>query len=304
MAVACKGTISVAAQVLLTERRLPSTPLYLYAFAALFQLHALVGLKKQVKAVRLLPKIKIKKTMKRKATGQGKYVLKRRKTTNKSLNKAQAKAVQRVVKAALRKQDELKYFKYDGGVELGPDGTSGTYQYYRSYNLFFHNGAANNPVTRGVGDNNFLGDKLRWKGISLKYKVINGKVDGGVVWSDQPLTIDVMIIKAPAYYTTTSLPIGSLYNDTSSDNNHRFLLPGVKVLKKKTIRLTPVKAGDKTVRTGKIWLKRDQTIEYKDFDTNYDLKDGQNYYLYLVNRTPVGPQTYMSFAWQNYFIDS
>lgn len=232
---------------------------------------------------------------------QGKYVLKRRKT---GVSKTQAKAIKRLAKSVMKKQDELKRFHYAHEVELGISGTTGANEYTRSFNLFYHNGEAQQTIARGTADNQFLGDKLRWKGIAIKYKILNAYLDTGLVWSDQAVTIDMFILKLPALYTTTSVPINLLYNETTSDVNTMFLQNGVKILKKKTIRLTPRKSGDRTVVTGKIWLRRDQNIEYRDFDTGYGLKDGQNYYLYMINRSPAGNRTRVGFAWQNYFVDS
>lgn len=236
-------------------------------------------------------------------SSQGKYVLKRQKLTH-SLGKKQVQEVKRLMRREMKKQDELKYFKYEASLEAGPNGTTGTYAYWRSYNIFYHNNAGTATITRGTGDNQFLGDKLRWKGIAVKYRILNGWFNSGWTYSNQPIVIDVMLIKAPALYTTTSLPITSIFNDTSGDANLAFMQAGYKVLKKKTIKITPAKTGDQLVRTGKLWLRRDQNIEYRDFESGFDLKDSQNYYLYFVNRSQGGTQINIAFSYQNYFIDS
>lgn len=233
--------------------------------------------------------------------GQGKYVLKRRKT---NISQKTVQAMKRVAKSVMKSQDELKRFHYAHELELGILGTSGANSYTRSFNLFYHNGIGNQTISRGTSDDQFLGDKIRWKGVAIKYKILNAYVDTGLVWSDQAVTIDIFVVKLPAIYTTTTLPVNLLYNETSSDVNTMFLQHGVRILKKKTVRLTPRKAGDRTVVTGKIWVRKDQNIEYKDFDSGWDLKDGQNYYLYFINRSPAGNRTLVGFAYQNYFVDS
>lgn len=221
------------------------------------------------------------------------------------LAKKQRQAVKKIVKQQLRKSEELKYFKYEATLEVGVKGTTGTFSDYRSYNIFYHSGAGTSTITRGTGDNQFLGDKIRWKGIAIKYRIINGYVGGsGVVFNDQPIHLEVFLVKIPALYTTTSLPLTSLYNDTSVDTYHSFLRPGVKIIKKKTIKITPHKAGDKVVRTGKIWLRRDQNIEYADFEGGWEMKDGHNYYLYFHNKSVGGDRINISFAYQNYFVDA
>lgn len=229
---------------------------------------------------------------------QGKYVLKRHKAGH-SLSKKQAREVQRQIKQQLKKRDELKYFKYETGIEMAPNATGAT-AYWRSFNIFFHN------VSRGGGDNQFIGDKMRWKGIAVKWRAVNGSFNvGGWTYSNQPIVIDVMILKAPAIYTTSSIPVGSIFNDTSTDPiNTGFMQPGYKVLAKKTIKITPAKTGDQIVRTGKLWLRRDQNIEFRDFDASFDLKDSNNYYLYFINRSQGGIATNITFAYQNYFVDS
>lgn len=244
------------------------------------------------------PKQKEKMGAKRKrgGRGQGKYVLKRAK---KGLTTTQAKAAKRLIKKELRKDNELKYFSIARELELGILGTSGANQYYRSYNLFYEG------VARGAGDHQFLGDKIRWKGIGIKYRITNGYFAGpGFTYSNQPITIDMYIVRVPHFYTGTSLPLNTMYNDTTSDPATWFMANDCKVLTKKTIRFTPQKAGDATTKQGKIWLKRDQNIEYKGFDINANLKNELNYYLVMINRSVAGERTNMYFTWQNYFVDS
>lgn len=298
----------VAALVLLTERRLPST---FYSPKQRVTRHrklwVSVGVRRNIKGLEH-SRLSFQNKMKRKSykgrnagLGQGKYVLKRSKT---NISKKTVQAMKRVAKSVMKSQDELKRFHYAHEIELGILGTSGTNAYTRSFNLFYHNGIGSQTISRGTNDDQFLGDKIRWKGVAIKYKVLNAHVDTGLVWSDQAVTIDIFVVKLPAIYTTTSVPVNLLYNETSSDVNTMFLQSGVRILKKKTVRLTPRKDGDRTVVTGKIWIRKDQNIEYKDYDTGWDLKDSQNYYLYFINRSPAGSRTLVGFAYQNYFVDS
>lgn len=243
--------------------------------------------------------------MKRKASGtsQGKYVLKRRKTT-KSLSKAQVKTMKRIANAAARKADELKYFKYGAGTELDIKGTASS---TASYNIFYHSGSGLSTIARGTGDNQFLGDKIRWKGISIKYTIVNGKLTGTTppwAFSNQPVKFEVILFRSPQLYTSSSYPYTALFNDTTTDAYNGFLSSEVKILKKKVVNITPAKASDGFARSGSMWLRMDKTIEFKDFETGYNMKDGQNYYLMFVNKSLNGDKTFFSFAYQNYFIDS
>lgn len=212
------------------------------------------------------------------------------------MTKSQAAAARRIALKVLRANEETKYFVY--GTQFNT--TPGSLQ---SYNLFYHG------VTRGVGNNQLLGDKLRWKGIAIKYKIYNGKYDiSGYTWDGQPVVIDMYLLRVANYKTTTNLGISDIANDTSGDLSLMFMNPDTKVLKKKTIKIKPDRgqaAAQQVVTSGKIWLKRNQIIQYEDFENNYNLKNGINYYLVIADRSQNGSkQSEVTFAYQNYFTDS
>lgn len=204
--------------------------------------------------------------------------------------------VQKIVRKEIKKTEETKFFKYATEFELTAGGTN-----HISYNLFYHG------VTRGVGNNQLLGDKLKWRGICIKYKLINAYFTTGFNYNTQPVVIDMYILKCPQYYTTTSLPWSVLHNDTTADPSTAFMEPGHKVLFKKTLRITPDRGSataQQKMLVGKKWLKRNQVIQYEDFETDYKLKDNMNYYLFFINRGNNTEKSNLYFTWQNYFTDA
>lgn len=225
----------------------------------------------------------------------------RRRATKKALTVTQKKAVTAIAKKAVSATVETKYFNY--ATSVSP--VAGTPV---SYNLFYHG------VTRGIGQNQLVGDKLRWKGIAIKYNILNAELSGGVlVYYRQPIIIDLYILRANVYKALTSLALTDIATSTSSDPNLFYVDPQIgKVLYKKTVIITPQIDGTtvpRMNRQGKIWLKRSQMIKYKDFSSSYDLADTNNYYFMVVNRSPSNPtgatdKPYMAFSYQNYFTDS
>jgi hypothetical protein len=231
--------------------------------------------------------------MKRKGAGNGQYSVKRRKVDSKQLGKRQMSAVKKVVKSELKKDTELKYFRYLHSPTFAPGA-------YSTYNLFYHG------VSRGTDNNQCLGDKLRWKGIAIKYNIINGIYGtGSYVPSNQPIILDFYVLRAPEYYATVNMPLSALHNDTTANASLWFLKSQIKVLTKKTVKLTVNDVSNAlTSKNGRIWIRRDQTIEFQDLSVDHNLKNKLNYYLVVINRSMAGSSIEMSFAWQNYFVDA
>lgn len=212
----------------------------------------------------------------------------------KGLSKKQYNAVKAVVKRQVTKTEETKFFKYAADFTL--TGSNNLI----SYNLFYYSSA-------GTSNNQMIGDKLRWKGICVKYAIRNADFTTGFVWKDQPVIIDMYLLRTNVYKTTTSLTLAEIFNESGSDPNIGFLNNSTKCLAKRTLRITPDRGSatpQQKILNGKIWLKRNQIISFKDFGTSYDLKDGRNYYLMFVNRSPTSEKSYIGFSWQNYFTDS
>lgn len=209
------------------------------------------------------------------------------------LNKTQI----RQVKSLVQKDAETKYFKYNTTVDI-----ASAYNHV-SYNLFYHG------VTQGMTDNGFFGEKMRWKGISIKYSIENKYLMLMYQWDRQPVIMDMYVVRVPELYTATSLPLTTIYNDTSAFPETWFLKRGVQVLAKRTIRLTPQEIGGSDIQrkqiNGSVFIKRNQIIEYENFvDATYKLKNNLNYYLVWINRSPGGVKSNVAFSWQNYFKDA
>lgn len=224
---------------------------------------------------------------------------KNRVTRQKKLTKPMQKAVTSIVKKTIRKEEETKFFIFSDTFER--TGVLTTALSPQSYNIFYHG------VSRGTGNNQLIGDKLRWKGIAIKYRIFNAYTDLNYVWNGQPVVFDIMVIRVPIYKVAISLTFNELRNDTSADPNTYFLNPDVKVLFKKTVRINPDR-GQATAQqrqaVGKIWVKRNQMIEYKDYQVDQALKNNMNYYLVFLNRSPTSEKSQVTFSYQNYFTDA
>lgn len=211
----------------------------------------------------------------------------------------QVKAVKKIAVAAVAKKEETKFFKYQTEVEP-PFGVP------QSWNLFYYG------VSRGTNENQIIGNKFNWRGIKIKYRVQNLYLDGVTfVWHTQPLTFDIYIISTSKYYTNSNLALSELRNDTTTDINTFFFNENVKVHFKRTVTLNPSRLSTdnnanttRQVKTGTIWVKKNQMLEYLDLDTTYDLKKGINYYMVLHNRSAYQTKPNINLAWQNYFKDS
>lgn len=231
---------------------------------------------------------------------RGRYV-KRRKVAPKNMSKKTITAFKRIARAVVKQNEETKYFKWTDATQTVWDGIV-------SWNLF-HMG-----VTRGTGDNQLLGDQLRWKGVAIKYEIVNKAINSTVwTYNDQPILLDFMIVRANTFKTTQHLTPAELATDTTTDLSLLFVNPErAKILYKKTITIKPDRSAlnsgshiTRLARTGKIWLKRNQLIRYIDFDANLNLKDTKNYYFCILNRSEDSNQTpYIALSCQNYFTDS
>lgn len=226
--------------------------------------------------------------VKRKRSGSDRRVVKR----HKPLAKSTVKAVTKIAKKVLKQDAELKYFSREFVTEINP-------QAHKSWNLFYEG------VNRGTDDNQVIGDKLRWKGVAIKYRIVNGYYDISWNYSAQPIVLDFYVVRIPHYYTTANVPLNTIHNGTTTDANIWFVNDSCTVLSKKTVKITPnTVTNQANVKNGRMWIRRDQTIEFKDLGTGHDLKNGLNYYLIIINRSLAGNRCNIQFSWQNYFIDA
>lgn len=213
----------------------------------------------------------------------------------KSLSSKQTKAVKAIVKKTVAQSEETKYFPYTAVHEPL------LYQ-LTSWNLFYH-GAAH-----GTNNNQFIGDKLNWRGVCVKWTAQNVYLDVNYIWVDQPILFDLYIIASDIYKTTSSLTLADISTSTNTTNPSLFFAdPGTKILYKKTHSIT-LDRGNATVQrktlAGKIWLKRNQMLTFNDFTKDRTFKNGKNYYFAVVNKSASGLRFTLDFTWQNYFKDA
>lgn len=215
---------------------------------------------------------------------------------SKALTVKQVKAVTSIAKKVTSKAEETKFFNYSSGT------TYPTLDNITSWNIFYHG------CSRGVGNNQFEGDVIQWRGLKIKWQFLNysGAIRG---WVENPIKCVIMLISLPKYVTTTSLVLNDIRDDNNSSLERFFMNNDTKVHYKKEISLPSGKAGDKKIKTGNIWIKRNQKIQYKDFETDYQLKDRQYYlvtYAMDQSRSLSDPAVagQLIFSYKNYFKDS
>lgn len=233
------------------------------------------------------------------------------KAARKSFKKSRAKApykkptitaVKKIVKQALTKQVETKYFKHsieDKGI---------TRSVPISYNVFYHG------VTRGTSDNQLIGDKLSWQGISFKYRFYNAYLQNLVyTYVNWPQTVHVMLIETDQYAALSSLTYSDIWTNYTGSPETDFLRQGVRILAHNKHVIRPDAAAStvpKYLYTGnlKYFLKNGRKLEYTDsLASTYELVS-KNYYIVLISTGleagTGGVTATLSGGWRNYFKDA
>lgn len=229
--------------------------------------------------------------MKRKSTNVGKTSVKRRR---KSLTVKQEKAVKAIAQKVTTKTEETKYFTYR--TFTNPSTIQLT-----SYNIFYHG------VSQGSGNNQFIGDSLRWQGLKVKYELTN--YSGSRGWVDNPISVFLLVLSTPVYKTTTNLSVADIARPDVDQGLYTWLAgKETKIHFKRKIKLPSGKTGDRKFVSGDLWVKGNKKLTYKDFGTNYDLKQ-RNYYVVVYAQddtaglsTPFAGQIVLNMI--NYFKDS
>lgn len=219
------------------------------------------------------------------------------KAKKKTLSKATTKAVKSIVKRQIASTVETKFFQYDNG-NITPNNYT-----FQSYNLFYHG------VNQGTGDNAFLGDSVIWRGLKVNYQITN--IVPGSVINDQPFQCKFMIISTPVYKAVANLDINDVRDNTTSAAGRFFYRHDAKVhftrvVTFETDRYYPTGAQSSLkTKTGSIWFRRNQKIQYKNYAVDYDLRD-RNYYLVVFMMSPTdisGKVATVSMTYKNYFKD-
>lgn len=212
------------------------------------------------------------------------------------------KKINKVVKAVLTKQIETKYFQHlieDKGV---------TRNIPISYNCFYHG------VTRGTSDNQMLGDKLNWQGMSLKYRFYNAYLDSLVyTYVNWPQTVHVMLIETDQYAALVSLSYSDIWSNFTGSPETDFLKNGVRILAHNKHVIRPDASAStvpKILTSGnlKYFPKGGRKLQFKDsLVSTYELVN-KNYYIVLVSTGLTagtgGVTATFSGGWRNYFKDA
>jgi len=216
--------------------------------------------------------------------------VKRGKKTKKVAFTTSNKTLVNTINKVINKGEETKFFQYSNAVN--PKTTD-----FTSYNLFY------GGVTQGVGNNQMLGDKIHWRGIKIKYSLINYQTTAG--WFDTPFSVVMMIVSTIPYHTTTNLLLDEVRDDTNNALSRYFLNEQTTVHYKKVIKMSQNKGSDRKRINGTAWIKRNQIIKFKDFGTDYRLTN-RNYYLviYGFDEHNISTTGTFSFSYKNYFKDA
>lgn len=199
------------------------------------------------------------------------------KATSQALTKRQVKAVTAIAKKVDLKSDETKFFRLRYSEAIGaPVGN----KVITSYNLFYHG------VSQGTSQHDMLGNKINWRGVAIHYYYTPNTLYGtNQNWLGHNLHIG--IIQCKTFKTTTSLNFSDIQdNSMQVDAWTGFLEAGkAKWLVKKTIPIrqlaaeatNPPQNNCQPVQ-GKLWIKRNQMIEFNNFLTSFELNNKYNYY--------------------------
>lgn len=204
--------------------------------------------------------------------------------------------VRKEVNKVFNKRVETKTFDYSNSAMPNPYTAI-------TYNIFYHN------VTTGASPTQLIGQSLNWRGLKLKYRVTNSYISGSsLVYSTQPVYLDVYVIETDTYKSTTSLSLSEVFTNPSLPENG-FLLKGVKILASKKVSIVPNLSdttGQQHIKEGSIWLRRNQKIEFiRPANVSHELTR-KNYYVMFVPRctwTGTNCLTF-DFSYKNYFQDS
>lgn len=203
--------------------------------------------------------------------------------------------IKKEINKTLNKRVETKDFYYSNAAQ------NNAYTSI-SYNIFYHS------VNQGSSPNMLIGQSLNWRGIKLKYRVTNQYPSGTtLVFTNQPIYVDIMLVESDIYKTTTSLSLSEIYNNPLLPENG-FLIKGTKILAKKTVTILGDRgqtAGQECIKSGSIWIRRNQKLEYmRALSFGHELTR-KNYYVVIVPRCnwTTGACCTVDFSYKNYFQD-
>lgn len=198
--------------------------------------------------------------------------------TSQALTKKQVKAVTAIAKKVDAKQDETKFFK---GRYMEALAIPVLDQTITSYNLFYHG------VQQGVTKNDVIGDKLNWRGVAVNWHYVN---NGLYAANENGFghILHLGIIACRAYKTLTSITFADIQDPSMQIGAEAgFIEPGqAKWLVHKKIPIRPrqvyfAAGGQQNSRDtyqGRIWLRKNVMIKFKDLLQSHELDNKMNYY--------------------------
>lgn len=216
-------------------------------------------------------------------------------------NTKSVQVIKKVVKTALTKQIETKFFKHlvdgEGIKNVTPT----------TWNIFYHG------VTRGTNENQLIGDKLNWQGISFKYTFFNAYWDGGYVFQNWPHELHVAPIETDSYVALSSLTYSQIWQNTTGNPNSDFLVTGVRIVAHNKHVMKPDVASATVPRVQlngvlKFFPKGGRKLQFKDTSLSSHELVNKNYYLciYTVGNLAGtgGFVDTLTGTWRNYFKDA
>jgi hypothetical protein len=213
-------------------------------------------------------------------------------TSKKVFSPKQKTVISKIAKKACTKEAETKFNTRVDSVYLPGAGD------FKSWNLF-------SDFSQGTSDNQVIGNKIHWRGIKIHW-LFEPFGGSSRQWFDTPVTVTIWIVETDAY-DANGIVLADIRDGISNNPLLFFTNNDTKILYKKTKVFRENKSSDRTTIPGSIWLKRNQSLTFRDLSFNKSLNK-KNYYLCVScndNHQLVGEQSgTFRYAWKNYYKDS
>lgn len=200
--------------------------------------------------------------------------------------------VKTYVKKALKRNIESKEFCY----ATSSDTLKGV---MASYNLNYH------AVTRGTGDQQFLGDGYHMVAIQANFTLTNADFSPGLVkYAQQPVEWIIGIIRSKIFKTTTSLTADEVFDANFSPNSWFTAFRDsdkCRWLVKRRVTIYP-KSSDSSdqysnTKSVSLYCRPDHHFRYRDFGVSTEGTAG-NYYAVAIPFVPYDNPIIIKLAYQ------
>lgn len=163
-----------------------------------------------------------------------------------------------------------------------------------SWNLLYF------AMTQGSSEHQFIGNQVDLRSIRIDYSVDNWiTTDSSVGFCNNPVFVEIAVVMAKSFKTATSLTKAELTqtgNINATADVHNYDPDKVTVLGRRRILLQSsntsgynttanLNTGNAVKRVGKMFIKVNKKLRFRDFSTSYELS-GRNLYFLAWSNTP------------------